>query len=219
LVRQNYTRPDVIQLRGKWVDIDPRSWKTRKDLTVSVGLGTGNKDQQLQHLMMILTAQKEALQIGIASPENIYNSLVKLTQNAGFRNSEEFWTNPKDAPPQEPQEDPMVAVEREKLASQREMKQMEIQADQQKFQAETILKQQEAEKQLQQEQLRSQNDVAIEQARINAEMELERFKAQLSAEVELEKARIKVASDREIAMMNAAISNNSGVQDGTDNHT
>jgi hypothetical protein len=32
------------------------------DVTVTVGLGTGNKDQQLGHLMMILQTQQAAMQ-------------------------------------------------------------------------------------------------------------------------------------------------------------
>lgn len=184
LVRQNYTRPDIIQLRGQWVDVDPRSWKTRKDLSVSVGLGTGNKDQQLQHLMMILEVQRESAQLGIASPENIYNAVVKLTQNAGFKNAEEFWTNPKDVEPQEPQEDPMVQVEREKTQGQ------------------LALQQQKAEADLAQEQLRSSNDVQIEREKVAANAELERYKAELKAE-----------TDYKIALLNAEISDRQSERD------
>lgn len=177
LVRQNYTRPDVIQLRGNWVEVDPRTWKTRSDMSIAVGLGTGNKDQQLQHLVTILQAQKEALQIGVASPRNIYNALVKLTQNAGFKNSEEFWTDPQNLPPQEPKEDPLVAVEREKVQGQLALGQQKAQAD------------------LQQEQLRSTNDVQIEREKINAQAELERYKAQLKAETDIRIAMIQAELD------------------------
>jgi len=69
LVRTSYTKPDVVRLRNKWIDVDPREWKNRNDLTISVGLGAGNKDQQLMHLTTILQMQKEALAAGITSPE------------------------------------------------------------------------------------------------------------------------------------------------------
>ncbi len=46
LVRTTLTKPDIIRLRNKWVEIDPREWEDRKDLSISVGLGAGNKDQQ-----------------------------------------------------------------------------------------------------------------------------------------------------------------------------
>lgn len=201
LVRSNYTKPDVVRLRNQWVEVDPRQWKTRTDLSISVGLGTGNKDAQLMHLMTILQVQREALAIGIATPENIYNAVSKLTQNAGFKNPEEFWTNPAEMPPQPPQPSP----EEIKLQGQMQIEQMKMQNDQQKFQAETVLKQQESEKQLQQEMLRSQNDVAIEQEKIAAQMELERYKAELDAQTELAKTRMQIEAQKEIAIVEAQI--------------
>jgi hypothetical protein len=175
LVRTTLTKPDIIRLRNKWVEIDPREWKARKDLSISVGLGAGNKDQQLMHLNTILQAQKEALQIGITSPEKIYNALAKLTQNAGFKNPEEFWINPANTPEQEGQ--------------QQKPSEAEIM-----IQGQLAIEKQKADAQLQQEQVRSQNDVTIEREKIAAQAELERFKAQLKAETDLAIAQIKTQS-------------------------
>jgi hypothetical protein len=175
LVRTTLTKPDIIRLRNKWVEVDPREWKARKDLSISVGLGAGNKDQQLTHLMSILNMQKEAIQIGLTSPEKIFNALAKLTQNAGFKNPEEFWTNPANNPQQQDQP--------EKPSEAEIMIQGQLQIEQQKAQA-----------QLQQEQVRSQNDVIIEREKIAAQAELERFKAQLKAETDLAIAQIKAQS-------------------------
>ena len=174
LVRTTLTKPDIIRLRNKWVEVDPREWKARKDLSISVGLGAGNKDQQLMHLTSILQMQKEAIQVGLTSPEKIYNALAKLTQNAGFKNPEEFWINPANTPEQEGEQKPSEAEI---------MVQGQLQIEQQKAQA-----------QLQQEQVRSQNDVIIEREKIAAQAELERFKAQLKAETDLAIAQIKAQS-------------------------
>jgi hypothetical protein len=197
LVRTSYTKPDVVRLRNKWVDVDPREWKNRSDLTISVGLGAGNKDQQLMHLTTILQMQKEALAAGITSPEKIYNALAKLTQNAGFKNPEEFWTNPSEnqpAPP--PKSDTEIAIE-----GQKEIEAMKLQASAQKFQAETEVAREKAQQQLQQEQARSTNDVQIEQAKIAAQMELERWKAELDAQVQLQKEQMRVEAQRQIKEM------------------
>ena len=182
LVRTTLTKPDIIRLRNKWVEVDPREWKARKDLSISVGLGAGNKDQQLAHLMSILSMQKEAIQIGLTSPEKIYNALAKLTQNAGFKNPEEFWTNPANNPQgqQPPQEDPNDKLIQGQLA-----------IEQQKAQSDMQLSQQKAQAQLAQEQERSKNDIIIEREKIVAQAELERFKAQLKAETDLAIAQIK----------------------------
>jgi hypothetical protein len=122
--------------------------------------------------MSILNMQKEAIQIGLTSPEKIYNALAKLTQNAGFKNPEEFWTNPANTPEQEGQQD--------KPSEAEIMVQGQLQIEREKAQA-----------QLQQEQVRSQNDVIIEREKIAAQAELERFKAQLKAETDLAIAQIK----------------------------
>jgi hypothetical protein len=175
LVRTTLTKPDIVRMRNKWVEIDPREWEDRNDLSISVGLGAGNKDQQLTHLMSILNMQKEAIQIGLTSPEKIFNALAKLTQNAGFKNPEEFWTNPANNPQQQDQP--------EKPSEAEIMIQGQLQIEQQKAQA-----------QLQQEQVRSQNDVIIEREKIAAQAELERFKAQLKAETDLAIAQIKAQS-------------------------
>jgi hypothetical protein len=174
LVRTTLTKPDIIRLRNKWVEVDPREWKARKDLSISVGLGAGNKDQQLVHLTSILNMQKEAIQIGLTSPEKIFNALAKLTQNAGFKNPEEFWTNPANNPQQDQPEKPSEA---------------EIM-----IQGQLQIEQQKAQSQLQQEQVRSQNDVIIEREKIASQAELERFKAQLRAETDLAIAQIKAQS-------------------------
>ena len=184
LVRTTLTKPDIIRLRNKWVEVDPREWKARKDLSISVGLGAGNKDQQLVHLTSILQMQKEAIAVGLTNPEKIYNALAKLTQNAGFKNPEEFWVNPANTPEQEGQQqrpDPNEILIQGQLA-----------IEQQKAQSDMALSQQKAQSQMMQEQERSKNDIIIEREKIIAQAELEKFKAQLKAETDLAIAQIKV---------------------------
>lgn len=146
---KNGRKQEMIKLRNEWVAVDPREWKTRRDITVSVGLGTGNKDQMLQHLTMILTAQQQGLQIGVTDPSKIYNALVKLTQNAGFKNPEEFWTDPAKAPPmQHPPSPEAIKAQADAqktqatLQADQQKTQAQLQADQQKFAAQAQLDQQ-----------------------------------------------------------------------------
>ena len=182
LVRQNVTKPDIVRIRNQWVNVDPREWKNRKDLSISVGLGSGNKDQQLMHLNAILQMQREALQVGLTDPSKIYNALAKLTQNAGFKNPDEFWIDPSNNPQAEQQQKP---------DPQEQLIQGQLAIEQAKAQGDMAIAQQKAQANLQQEQLRSQNDVTIEREKIAAQAELERFKAQLKAETDLAIAQIK----------------------------
>ena len=184
LTRQNLTKPDIVRIRNKWIEVDPRTWKHRKDLSISVGLGSGNKDQQLMHLMQVIQMQKEAVNYGLTDPSKIYNALSKLTQNAGFKNPDEFWTDPSNNPNPQPQQP----------NPQEQLIQGQLMIEQQKAQGDMAIAQQKAAANLQQEQLRSQNDVIIEREKIASQAELERFKAQLKAETDLAIAQIKAQS-------------------------
>ena len=202
LLRKHSDKQTVYRIRNNWVPVDPRQWQTRTDMSISVGIGTGNKDIQLQHLVSIMQVQREAAQMGIATPKNIYNAAKRMAENAGFSDGNEFFTDPSTQPPKPPQVPPEVQV-----------KQMELQADAQKFQAESQFKQAEAEKrsqmdvqkfqaqaeidrrkaeqQIQQEALRSNNDIEIEREKIRMQAELERYKADLKAQTDLQIAQMQ----------------------------
>jgi hypothetical protein len=119
--------------------------------------------------------QREALAVGITSPDKIYNALAKLTQNAGFKDPDEFWTNPADNPQPQGEQKPSEA---ETLV------QGQLAIEQQKAQADMALEQQ-----------KSQNDIIIEREKIASQAELERFKAQLKAETDLAIAQIKAQAN------------------------
>jgi hypothetical protein len=194
LMRTNSNKEMVVRLRNKFITVDPRTWKNRYDMSIAVGLGTGNRDQQLAHLNNMLQIAMQTSQMGIqlATPKGLYNIVSKLTTNAGFKNPEEFWQDPSTQPPAPPQPNPLIQVEQIKQQGKQQEMQVQAQLDQQKFQAN-----------LQQEQMRSQNDVTIEQQKIQAQMELERWKAQLASETELQKAQMQLQAEMAIEQYKA----------------
>jgi len=42
-IRKHGQQRQTVRLRNAWVDVDPRGWKTRDDMTINVGLGAGGK--------------------------------------------------------------------------------------------------------------------------------------------------------------------------------
>lgn len=152
LASQYQKQEQVVQIAGKWVNINPREWKNRFDFNVNVGLGTGNKDQVVQHLMALMDAQGKGLQIGIANPKNLYNSASKLAENLGFKQADDFFTDPSQQPPQQPQPSP---------------EQIKAQADQQKMQFDAQQQQQKNQMDMQKAQL--DHDRAIQEAHIKAD--------------------------------------------------
>ncbi len=99
LVCKHQQAPRIIRLRNEWVPMDPREWNDQMDVTVTVGLGTGNKDQQLAHLMMILQIQQAALQqMGPDNPlcdlSHLYNTLARICENAGLKSAAPYFKDP-----------------------------------------------------------------------------------------------------------------------------
>lgn len=175
LLTENCMEKLAFRLRGEFVAYDPQEWRDQYDMTINVGLGTGNKEQQAMSLGQIEQAQAMAVQGGgmglMLTPKNLYNLQAQKVKLAGFQNVDDFWTDPGENMPQKPQApDP----EQVKAQAQAQAKQIEMQADQHKFQAQAQLDQQAAERQMafdaQQKALDRQ--LELDKARIDAEVRL-----------------------------------------------
>ncbi|HEY2253539.1 MAG TPA: hypothetical protein VGH74_20835 [Planctomycetaceae bacterium] len=111
LAAQYQDKPEVIRLTGKWVQVDPREWVNRFDMQVNVGLGTGNKDTAVGHLTTIQQLQQQAAQAGYCTPKNMYNAACKLVAVLGFKDPDQFFTDPAKMPPAPPPPpDPTIAA-------------------------------------------------------------------------------------------------------------
>ena len=139
-------RERIIRLRGKFVSIDPREWVNRYDCTVQVGLGTGNQDQRLEVLAKVLGVQEKLLQagdMGLVTPQNIYNTLENYLQNSGYKDASQFFVNPATTPPKppkQPQVDPAIQLAQQDLEMRKQKAQADIQLKSQKQKADEIFK-------------------------------------------------------------------------------
>ena len=151
LLYKNQDKERMIMLRNEWVPVRPDVWKDSYDCSVSVALGTGNKDQQMAHLSQMLSFAGEAMKGGlpIVSMQNIYNLGSALVKTMGFQNVSDFLTDPSQIPPQpeEPSEAQMeMQVKSKELdikAAELQLKQQKIQQEYQKLAVDSQLKQQE----------------------------------------------------------------------------
>jgi len=236
LVMNYQNKPEMVKVGGEWVNVDPREWTNQFSLNVNVGLGTGNKDQLVAHLLALSQAQGQALAIGVANPQTIYNANVKLANALGFKNGDEFFTDPRNNPPPQPQQDPnVVKAQLDEQQHQREMqyKSEQAQADRQNA---LQIKQIEAEVQMQvdrnrqeleaeQQRLKAENEARLEALReenrqrmalekeqtARLQMELDRYKADLSANTEIVKAQISAGQVNDPTLMAAEDAANQGV--------
>jgi len=121
LVCKYQQKEKIVRIRGKYIPMRPYEWKDRVNVTVQVGLGTGSKEQQLILMNAILERQMQAinLQQNVFGPmvnlRNIYNSLKKLVENAGFNGIEPYFMDPDVGAAQMPQLPPKPPTEFEKV--------------------------------------------------------------------------------------------------------
>lgn len=215
LIRENATGAAKAKLRGKWVEIDPTKWGSRKDMTIEIGVGSSNKMQQqaLLDKSMEFAANVFQLQGGANGPlmtmENYY-ALAKRYVEKGleFKSADAYLTDPADAPPQEPQLDPAMMEAQAKA----QIEQQKIEAQMEHDQAKLAMERERAAAQIETERMKADAQLQLERDRAAAAMEVELEKAQLQmqiarekAQMELQLARDKAAAEAELAAWNAEV--------------
>lgn len=215
LASKHSTKALQIKLKGKWVQVDPRQWKKRTDFSISVGLGTGTPEQQVQKLMMLGPMFSQGMQMGLAGPMEAFNYGSEIWKAAGYKNPERFIHPPPMAPKTgpdgqpvmgpdgkpvmepkmpPPQKDPLVQAQEVKTQGELQQSQMKHQAEAQKFQAEQAAKPAEAQMQVQ-----------IAQMEGAIKVQIARETAEIQARTEIEKTQILAAVQRETEIYKAGL--------------
>ncbi|CCE04110.1 conserved hypothetical protein [Bradyrhizobium sp. STM 3843] len=187
-IRKHGQQRQTVRLRNAWISVDPRGWKTRDDMTINVGLGSGGKAQQFAQTMAIANVQKElaiAGKVNLVSDRELYNTAAELTRIMGHKNPNRFFNdptavnpqtgqllNPPPAPPQPPPDPKLLAA-------------------QARLQTEQAISAQKA--QLAQQQ--AHNDMIHQQIKMQAEIELAKIKAGLDAKIALLDAHLKTIAE------------------------
>lgn len=202
LVLKHADKPDRAKIGGQWVTVDPREWVKRESLTVTVGLGTGSKEAKVAFLQQMAVQQAQSIPLGIATPQNIYETAIELTKEMGYKDGQRFWTDPSQNPPPQPPKDPLVQAE-----------EVKGQVALQKAQIDGQAKQEQMGMQAQADAAKLAQDAQLKEFEINKQMELERFKAELQAQVELAKEQIKAQYTVEAAKVTKPAVVNGDYQD------
>lgn len=142
-IRMHGQKQDTFRLRNKWVQVDPRNWRTRDDMTIDVGLGTGGPTEQLSNFMIVANVQKELLLGGkghMVTDEKLFNSFREICKITKHRDPELFVVRPDpNAPPPPPPPDPKMMELQAKAEIEKVQAQADIETQQQKTQAELAL--------------------------------------------------------------------------------
>jgi hypothetical protein len=96
LITRHQDRPRTVRLRGKWVEIDPKSWDAEMSVKINVAIGAGTADEKLGTLMAVKETQEGILQLlgpenPIVSMANYRHTLAKILELSGWKNADAFF--------------------------------------------------------------------------------------------------------------------------------
>ena len=165
----------IVKLRGQFVPMNPREWTDHYDCTVQVGLGTGNQDQRLQVLQQVLNVQEKMIGMGgmgMVTPQTIYNTIEAYLQNSGYKDATQFFNNPSQQPPPQPQEqkpDPALQVAQQDIELRRQKAMADMDFKNRKLEADNVVKMQKLnldEQKLATQVVREQNVTELEKEKL-----------------------------------------------------
>jgi len=183
LIKKHADKAATVRLRNQWVTVDPREWKSREDLTVEVGLGTGGKQQKLAAMMQIAALQEKVLVNGLTNlvtTENLYNTAKEITKVLGKPNTDTFFTDPKTQPAPQPKPDPKM-----------QELQLKAQLETQKAQQNAELQRVQAKRQAQLEREQMQADLVTQRQKTEQEMAIARQRFDLERQLKIEEFQMK----------------------------
>lgn len=188
-------QPRTVRLTGqKFEPVDPSSWNADMDMRVSVGLGTGDKDQKMQAAMVIGAAQEKLAALGMVSPQNFMETAEMLVNATGQKGVDRFFTMPDPSAPPKPDPEVVKAetqakADMAKTQQEGQIKTVQMQQDaaikQQGQQADAALAQQRMQAEFELKRYQTDQELALKREQLAAELQLKR--EQLAAELELKR--------------------------------
>ena len=131
LVQRYEDREKIVFLNNKFVPIDVSRWRDKLNCTINVGIGSGSQQSKMQTMNGIMQIIQQLVQNGgmgtLVTPQNIYNAVSEFMAQSGYKNADQFISNPQMMPPQQPPE----PTPEEKIANQKaeiEVQKLQLQA-------------------------------------------------------------------------------------------
>jgi hypothetical protein len=193
----------IVRMRGKFVTFDPRTWANEYDVSVNVGLGSGDREQKLAMLNMISQKQEQIIQAygpsnPLVSVAQYRDTLARMIEAAGFKDASVFLneispeqnaalSQPQPSTPDAQAEvaQMLMQVEREKTQAKSQIDAAKLDLERQTLEAEYTRKGIEL-------QMKQQNDAADMRLR-EAELAVKQLQAILAMDIADEESRNKQA--------------------------
>jgi len=96
LVQRFMDTNTVIRIANKPVEITPDDLEGNFDLIINAGVGITTKEATMMNIQTLLTAMQQVAGMGIPiiTPDNVYNLMKRWIQEMGFKNADDFVTDP-----------------------------------------------------------------------------------------------------------------------------
>jgi hypothetical protein len=106
LVLDHEDRKRVFDVAGNWVDVDPQTWRDRKDATAEIAVGYGEQEKEGdKYIMMDTYLGHDPALAPMYTTEKRYNTLRRAMEKKGVRDIDNFLVPPAQQQP--PQPDPL----------------------------------------------------------------------------------------------------------------
>ncbi len=125
LLVENSCEQSLMRLNGQYVPMDPRQWNADMDLSVNVGLGTGQEEQKHMALNQAFQTQMQIWQTygpsnGLVTMTGMRNTIGDLLGLAGVRNVDRYFN------PMTPEVEQQLIAQQQQAASQQLSPEQEI---------------------------------------------------------------------------------------------
>ena len=185
----------MVRLNNDFVEIDPKSWNAKMDVSVSVALGRGSDTERMMMLRQIGEMQKEAM--ATMGPQNpltdinkLSNTLKAMTELAGFKDTSQFWADPAQfqPPPQENKPDvneQLIQVQIQQIQADMQKKAAELQLGREKMIMDDDRKRDELEAELyvKAEEMQAKYGTQLNVAKIKSDMAINREVMKAQADI------------------------------------
>jgi hypothetical protein len=177
LVQKYEDRKKMFYLNSKFIPIDVSRWKDKLNCVVNVGVGSGNQQSKMTTMSSIMQILGTLVQQGgmgtLVTPKNLYNAISEYIAQSGYKNTDQFISNPEMMPPKQPPQ-PTVDEQVNMQKGQIELQKLQLQAAE--LELDTKLKQQELELKKREAQVNfmiKQQDLQLKQQKLEqGEMEI-----------------------------------------------
>jgi hypothetical protein len=240
LLSRYHNRDAEVMLKGRPLATRPADWSPDMSVSVSVGLGTGNRAKQAQGLQMVLTSQQAiAERLGPSSPVKLSHIMYTLRRQAavlGFQDADAFYGTDEEtkqaeaaiqAQAAQPQPDPnqaLVQIEQAKAESQmrvaqinQQMKAMELEAKRNEGIANVAIEARNEERKHELEVQRLQAELVLEQAKLallerKTALEMAVKEMDVNNKAALDGRRMEIERELSITVQREREANNIAVQ-------